>query len=63
LERVFGMEPVEYTVVTINGDYAMLRRCGADENEELNPVAMALLPPGVDAGMRLLWENFEYRIL
>ena len=57
------MEPVEYTVVTINGDYAMLRRCGADEPEELNPVAMALLPSGVDVGMRLLWENFEYRIL
>lgn len=57
------MESVEYTVVTINGDYAMLRRCGADETEELNPVAMALLPSGVDVGMRLLWENFEYRIL
>ncbi len=57
------MEPVEYLVVTINGDYAMLRRDGAGEEEELNPVAMALLPFGVDAGMRLRWENFEYSIL
>ena len=57
------MGPVEYIVVNINGDYAMLRRVGADESEELNPVAMALLPFGVDAGMHLLWENFEYTIL
>ncbi|MCI8501468.1 MAG: hypothetical protein HFJ85_04435 [Oscillospiraceae bacterium] len=57
------MEPVEYTVVTVNGDYAMLRRDGAEEGEELNPVAMALLPFGVDVGMRLRWENFEYSII
>lgn len=57
------MEPVEYTVVTVNGDYAMLRRDGAEEGEELNPVAMALLPFGIDVGMRLRWENFEYSII
>ncbi len=57
------MEPVEYDVITINGDYAMLRRCGADETEELNPVAMALLPPEIDVGMKLLWENFSYSIV
>ena len=57
------MDPVEYLVVTINGDYAMLRPVDADESEDLNPVAMALLPPEVDVGMRLLWENFTYTIL
>lgn len=57
------MGPVEYTVVRISGDYALLRRIGAEENEELNPVALALLPFGVDEGMQLFCEDFEYKIV
>ncbi len=57
------MEPIDYLVVRINGDYAMLRRVDAPQEEELNPVAMALLPPGVDEGMTLHWENSEYTIV
>ena len=57
------MEPVIYRVVTINGDYAMLLPEDAEPGAECNPVAMALLPPGVDVGDRLLWELFSYTIL
>lgn len=57
------MEPVEYIVVMINGDYAMLRAVGAPEGEPLNPVAMALLPFDIDEGTHLLWKDFTYTIL
>ncbi|MEM1484592.1 hypothetical protein V6615_06885 [Oscillospiraceae bacterium PP1C4] len=53
------MEPVQYTVRQINGDYAMLI---SDTGVE-NTVAMALLPPETDEGMRLLWENFTYTVI
>ena len=52
------MEPVCYTVETINGDYAYLR---SDDGVD-NQVAMFLLPEGTDVGSRL-WENFEWTLL
>ncbi len=50
----------EYTVVQINGEYAVLK-----DNDSGNEVliAMALLPPGTDLRTRLHFENFEYTIL
>ena len=51
------MEPVAYTVRTINGDYAYLISDSGVENQ----VAMFLLPEGTDVG-RLLWENFEWSL-
>ena len=51
--------PIRYTVTQINGDYAILI---SDEGVE-NTVAMALLPPETDEGVRLLWENFTYTLL
>ena len=53
------MEPVYYTVETINGDYAYLKSDSGVENQ----VAMFLLPEGVDAGSRLVRENFEWSLL
>ena len=53
------MEPVYYTVETINGDYAYLR---SDDGVD-NQVAMFLLPVGPDTGSRLLCENFEWTLL
>ena len=53
------MEPVYYTVETINGDYAYLR---SDDGVD-NQVAMFLLPEGTDTGSRLLCENFEWTLL
>ena len=42
------MEPKDYTVVKIEGEYAYLRADGDGEGDDLF-IAMALLPPGVDA--------------
>lgn len=53
------MGPISYTVKQINGDYAILI---SDEGIE-NTVAMALLPPETDEGLRLVWENFEYTVV
>ncbi|MBR6106839.1 MAG: hypothetical protein IKQ39_02415 [Oscillospiraceae bacterium] len=46
------MEPHEYTVTDIQGDYALLTQTDADGAEPF-PVALALLPPGTDTGTRL----------
>ena len=48
------MEPVYYTVNTVNGDYAYMTSDSGVENQ----VAMFLLPEG-----RLLWDNFEWSLL
>ncbi len=53
------MEPVLYIVADIDGEYAILRT----EQGEENRVAMALLPPDIDRGNKLLWENFQYQRL
>lgn len=50
------MGPIYYTVKQIAGDYAMLV---SDEGVE-NQVALALLPPNIDEGDRLIWENLSY---
>ena len=53
------MDPIRYTVVNINGDYAyMLSDTGIE-----NQVAMFLLPEGVNVGSRLLFELFEWTLL
>ena len=49
----------ERTVREIDGDYAVLV---SDDGTETR-TALALLPDGLCEGMRLLFENFEYRIL
>lgn len=56
------MEPKDYTVVRIEGEYAYLR---ADENaaEEELFIAMALLPPEVDMGTKLHYEMFCYTVI
>ena len=45
------MEPVYYTVQTINGDYAYLISVSVVDNQ----VAMFMLPEGTDVGSRLLF--------
>lgn len=56
------MEPKNYTVIKIEGEYAYLRE---DEKDTENDVfiALALLPPGVDIGTRLHAEMFDYTII
>ena len=53
------MEPVSYTVLSINGDYAFLRSDTGIDNQ----VAMFLLPEGTDVGSRLLFADFQWTLL
>ncbi len=55
------MNRFEYIVVSIDGDYAHLRRTDI-ESEELKLVARALLPADIVEGSKLLYEWMEYRI-
>lgn len=48
----------ERTVKEIRGDYAVLVGLSGTETE----VALALLPDGLQEGMILVCEDFEYRI-
>ncbi len=54
------MEPKDYIVVRIEGEYAILKN--EEDGGELF-IALALLPLGTDLGVRLHYENFEYSIL
>ena len=46
------MEPHEYVIAEISGDYAYLKQTDAMA-DDLFQVAMALLPPTVDVGTKL----------
>ena len=52
------MEPRDYIVLKISGDYAYLALEG--ETTSHNPVARALLPEEIEEGCKVHWEDFEY---
>ncbi len=54
------MEPRDYIVKTIEGEYATLS--DLDTNEDFF-IAMALLPEGVDIGTKLHYELLAYTII
>lgn len=56
------MNRFEYIVVSIDGDYANLKRTDM-ESDELKLVARALLPPEIKEGTRLLYEWMQYSII
>ena len=56
------MEPKDYTVVKIEGEYAYLRPDDAAAGDDLF-IAMALLPPDIDVGDRLHYEMFSYTVI
>ena len=56
------MEPKDYTVVRIEGEYAYLHADDAPADETLF-IAMALLPAEADVGSRLHYEMFSYTII
>ncbi|MBO4944531.1 MAG: hypothetical protein J6C91_04640 [Muribaculaceae bacterium] len=56
------MEPKDYTVTRIEGEYAYLRADNEPAEAELF-IAMALLPPDVDIGTRLHYEMFSYTVI
>ncbi|MBR5295035.1 MAG: hypothetical protein IKU24_00425 [Clostridia bacterium] len=55
------MEPKDYIVSRIEGEYAYLHDLSEQCEEDLF-IALALLPPGVDLGTKLHYEMFEYTI-
>ena len=56
------MNTFQYQVVSIDGDYANLKRTDI-ESDELKLVARALLPPAITEGTRLLYEYMQYQIM
>ncbi len=55
------METWYYVVVSIDGDYANLKRTDI-ESDELKLVARALLPPEITEGSRLKYEMMQYSL-
>ncbi|MCI6790424.1 MAG: chorismate--pyruvate lyase [Agathobacter sp.] len=55
------METWYYEVVSIDGDYANLKRTDI-ETDDLKLVARALLPPEIMEGSRLRYELMQYRM-
>lgn len=53
------METWYYEVVSIDGDYANLKRTDI-ETDDLKLVACALLPPEIMEGSRLRYELMQY---
>ena len=56
------METWYYEVVSIDGDYANLRRTDI-ESDDLKLVARALLPDGIAEGTKLKYELMQYSIV
>lgn len=56
------LETIYYEVVSIDGDYAHLRKEGSEDGE-LKLVARALLPEGIQEGTRLKYALMQYEIL
>ena len=55
------METFYYVVVSIEGDYANLKRTDI-ESDDLKLVARALLPAEIVEGSRLKYEMMQYTI-
>ena len=55
------METWYYEVVSIEGDYANLKRTDI-KSEDIKLVARALLPPEIMEGSRLKYELMQYEL-
>lgn len=56
------MNTFQYEVVSIDGDYANLKRTDAAD-DEMKLVARALLPPEITEGTKLKYEMMQYEII
>ena len=56
------MNAFYYQVVSIDGDYANLKRTD-EESQDLKLVARALLPPQITEGTLLKYEWMQYEIV
>ncbi len=61
-KRGMQMKAFDYVVVSIEGDYANLRRLD-EESDELKLVARALLPENIAEGTKLHYEYMEYTVI
>lgn len=55
------MQTMYFEVVSIDGDYANLKRTDAP-SDDLRVVARALLPEEINEGSKLRYEMFEYML-
>lgn len=55
------METKDYKIAEITGEYAYLEDISAPGSERLF-IALALLPPGVDVGDEVRYENFSFSV-
>lgn len=55
------LDKIYYTVDSLEGDYAYLKKDG-DASDETKCVARALLPPEIAEGSRLVYEMMEYSL-
>ena len=53
------MDPIYYTVLSVNGDYAEL----VTDQGQPHSITMFLLPEGTTVGSRLKLENFQWELL
>ena len=58
-ERIADLEPIFYTVQSINGDYAQL----VTDSGQPHSITMFLLPEGTTVGSRLKLEQFQWELL
>ena len=56
------METWYYEVVSIDGDYANLKRTDI-ESDDLKLVARALLPENIGEGSKLTYEFLQYELI
>lgn len=56
------LETWYYEVISIDGDYANLKRTDV-ESQELKLVARALLPAEIKEGSKLKYEMMQYEII
>ena len=56
------VEPKDYVVVKVEGEYAYLRDTANPSAEDLF-IALALLPPGTDVDTRLHYEMLTYTVV
>ena len=55
------MEPKDFIITRIEGEYAYMREIGKEGAEE-RFIALFLLPMGADIGTRIHYEMMEYTI-
>ena len=53
------MDPIYYTVLSVNGDYAEL----VTDDGQPHSITMFLLPEGTSVGSRLKLEQFQWTLL